>query len=217
MLHLQLPLEKSTRIQVLCLGAHADDIEIGCGGTILRLASEYARLAVHWVVCAGHGERGVEALASAERFLADVSEKQVQVEEFRDGYFPYVGAAIKDYFESLKEQVRPDVIFTHYRGDAHQDHRLLCELTWNTFRNHFILEYEVPKYDGDLGAPNLFVHLPRETAGRKVNLTLAGFPSQRGRDWFTEDALRALLRLRGVESKAEDGYAEAFYARKIAL
>ncbi len=204
-------------LRVLCLGAHSDDIEIGCGGTILTLAGRYPSLHVKWCVLGAGQARGEEAIASANAFLAQVAEKEVVIEEFRDGFFPYLGSEIKEYFEALKSSYDPHLIFTHCRSDAHQDHRLVCELTWNTYRNHLILEYEIPKYDGDLGTPNLFVHLDSNTAKRKVESTLNAFGSQRRKDWFTEDTLLALLRLRGIESRAPERYAEAFYCRKIVL
>ena len=197
---------------VLCVGAHADDIEIGCGGTILRLLAERRRVTVHWVVLSGDVTREREARRSAAKFLRGAAAQTVRVERFRDGFLPYEGAAVKDVFESLKP-LAPDLIFTHCRDDRHQDHRLVWELTWNTFRDHSILEYEVPKYDGDLGQPNLFVPLPDGVRRRKVRLLMAGFPSQRRKRWFTASTFDALMRLRGVESAR--GYAEAFYARKL--
>ena len=206
-----------SRLGVLVLGAHADDIEIGCGGTILRLARAYPELEAHWVVLSASSDRAGEARASAESFLEDVAESQVVVMDFQDGYFPYAGGAVKDFFEDLKGKVAPDLILTHQRYDLHQDHRLVCELTWNTFRNHFILEYEIPKYDGDLGAPNFFVHLDQETCDRKIATIMAHFATQLDRRWFTDDLFRSLLRLRGMESNAPNGTAEAFYCRKIAV
>jgi len=204
-------------LNVLCLGAHSDDIEIGCGGTILTLAQAYPRMRVHWVVFTAQGKRRQEALDSANDFLANVREKQILLESFRDGFLPYTGAQVKDYFETLKKQVFPDVIFTHSRHDLHQDHRLLCDLAWNTWRNHLILEYEIPKYDGDLGTPNLFVPLTESAAKQKTSLLLKHFGTQRSKDWFTEDTFLSLMRLRGMESKAPEKYAEAFYCRKMLL
>jgi LmbE family N-acetylglucosaminyl deacetylase len=204
-------------LQILCLGAHSDDIEIGCGGTILRLLSEQRDTQVHWVVLGSSGERDAEAVASAEQFLLNAGKRNVVVEHFKNGFFPYVGAEIKAYLEALKSSVAPDVVFTHYRGDLHQDHRLVSELTWNTWRNHLILEYEILKYDGDLGTPNLFVHLDEATCQRKIAVIMECFKSQRDKDWFTPDAFRSLARLRGVESKAPGQHAEAFYCRKVVL
>jgi LmbE family N-acetylglucosaminyl deacetylase len=202
---------------ILCLGAHSDDIEIGCGGTILRLLQETPDLCFTWIVFGAGGRRAEEARASASTFLEAVREKRIVVLNFRDGFFPYTGADIKDYFEQLKQEVSPDLIFTHYRHDLHQDHRLICDLTWNTFRDHLILEYEIPKYDGDAGSPNFFVHLDQEICQRKVNAILEHFRTQENKDWFTEETFHALLRLRGIESKAPEKYAEAFYGRKLVL
>jgi LmbE family N-acetylglucosaminyl deacetylase len=204
-------------LQVLCLGAHADDIEIGCGGTVLDLLAKRPDTQVHWVVLSACGVREREATASAERFLAGAREKDVVLREFRDGYFPYSGNDIKDFFEGLKSEVSPDLVLTHYRHDLHQDHRMVSELTWNTFRDHLILEYEVPKYDGDLGVPNLFAPLDSTICDEKIAAILDGFSSQRGHYWFTDETFRALLRLRGVEARSETGYAEAFFARKVVL
>lgn len=217
MLSLRLGLSARKRVEVLCIGAHADDIEIGCGATVLGLLAEYPHAVVHWVVLSSEGERGREARRSAARFLGHAARSNVVVKEFRNGYFPFMGAEVKDFFESMKHAISPDVVFTHYRDDRHQDHRVVSDLTWNTFRDHLVLEYEVPKYDGDMGAPNLFVPADRRIAGRKVRLILSSFPSQRDRHWFTEDVFLGLMRLRGVECASPTGYAEAFYARKTVL
>jgi LmbE family N-acetylglucosaminyl deacetylase len=205
----------STPKKILALGAHADDIEIGSGGTVLRLLETNPASEVYWVVLGASGRRRTEAIESADRFLAHARRKEVVVKDFRDGYFPYVGAPIKDFFEELKRQFAPDLILTHYRGDLHQDHRLVSELTWNTFRDHLILEYEIPKYDGDVGAPNFFVHLEAALCKRKVDLILQSFASQRTKAWFSEDTFYAMLRLRGLESNAPQKYAEAFCCRKL--
>jgi LmbE family N-acetylglucosaminyl deacetylase len=202
---------------VLALGAHADDLEIGCGGTVLRLVAAGAVAEVWWVVLSGDEVRAEEAEASAHAFLDGVPRPNVVLRRFRDGFFPYQGGEVKDFFEQLKLEFQPDLIFTHRRDDLHQDHRLLCELTWNTFRSHLILEYEVPKYDGDLRSPNLFVELSEETCRRKVDTLIRGFPSQAQREWFSEDVFWSLLRLRGFESSASSGYAEGFHCRKIVL
>ncbi len=201
--------------RVLCLGAHADDIEIGCGGTMLRLAESLPNIEVLWVVFSTGKQRRREALESARHFLAKVSRKTVLVKTFRASFFPYEGKSIKEFFETLKKRCNPDVVFTHYRHDLHQDHRTICELTWNTFRDHFILEYEIPKYDGDLGTPNFFVHLDESLARTKTKLLLECFKTQRNKHWFTEDTFFGLLRLRGIESNAPEKYAEAFYCRKL--
>jgi LmbE family N-acetylglucosaminyl deacetylase len=202
---------------VLCIGAHCDDIEIGCGGTVLRLLETNPALEVHWVVLCSNELRRKEAREGARRFLGAGAEKRVQLQGFRDGFLPYQGGEVKDFFEGLKGQLRPDLILTHFRSDLHQDHRLVSDLTWNTFRDHLILEFEIPKYDGDLGAPNFFVPLSEALVARKVEHVLGAFPSQHGRRWFSADTFRALMRLRGVECNAPDDYAEAFYARKLVL
>jgi len=204
-------------LRVLCLGAHCDDIEIGCGGTVLRLVEAFPSAAVHWVVLSSNGERREEALRSAAGFLDGVRRREIAVEAFRESYFPWIGADIKDYFEGLKGRVGPDLILTHHRDDRHQDHRVVCDLTWNTFRDHLILEYEIPKYDGDLGSPNLYVPLSRATARRKVGLLLEHFPSQRARRWFDEDTFLGLMRLRGMEANAPERFAEGFYGRKVVV
>lgn len=215
MINLVFDKPKESSFTVLCLGAHSDDIEIGCGGAILRLVGEYPQLNVFWFVFGANGIRVTEAQKSAGLFLSDVQNKQIVIKNFRDGYFPYIGAEIKDQFEELKDQVSPDLIFTHYRRDLHQDHRLIEELTWNTFRNHVILEYEIPKYDGDLGSPNFYVTFGEEIASKKVKYLNQSFATQRSKYWFADDTFLALMRLRGVESRSEGTYAEAFYAYKI--
>ncbi len=203
--------------RVLCLGAHSDDIEIGCGGTLMRLAEECPDLGVYWVVFGAREQRALEARQSADVLAAPFSERHVEVKGFRDSFFPYVGGEIKEYFEQLKGAFSPDLILTHCRHDLHQDHRLICELTWNTFRDHLILEYEIPKYDGDLGSPNFFVHLSEDVCRRKARHIVDQFATQRGQHWFTEDVFLATLRLRGVESNSPSGYAEAFYCRKATV
>jgi LmbE family N-acetylglucosaminyl deacetylase len=200
---------------VLCLGAHADDIEIGCGGTLLTLLEAAPALSVTWVVFSAEGPRADEARRGAASFLAATSGRHVMIRAFRDGFFPYTGAQIKEAFEELKATISPDLVFTHYRHDLHQDHRLVAELTWNTFRDHLVLEYEVPKYDGDLGSPNLFVPLSHSLCRRKLDTILSTFKTQEGKHWFSEELFRALLRLRGMECRAPSGYAEAFHARKL--
>lgn len=202
---------------LLALGAHSDDIEIGCGGTILTLLRRYPRLRVWWVVLGASGRRAAEAESSARDFLRGAAAGRVIVKGFRDGFLPYSGVEVKEFFEDLKRWVAPDLILTHQLHDRHQDHRLICDLTWNTFRDHLILEYEVPKYDGDMGAPNTFVHLDRRTAARKTALLMKHFGSQRSKHWFDQETFLGLMRLRGVESGAPGLYAEAFYARKTVL
>lgn len=217
MLRLNLQKNRHESLKVLFLGAHSDDIEIGCGGTLLRLAGEYPELSVTWVVFSAMGDRAMEAKKSAEEFLKDVRDKQIILKEYKDGYFPSNAADIKDVFEDLKKNLSPDVIFTHYRNDLHQDHRQLNELTWNTWRDHTILEYEIPKYDGDLGNPNFFVTLDEELCKRKTDLLMRHFQTQANKHWFSPETFSALMRLRGVECKSAGGYAEAFYGRKISF
>ncbi len=204
-------------LRLLCLGAHADDIEIGCGGTVLRLLSEVAQASIRWVVFSASETRQAEARHSAETFLQNSYKHRVDVLGFPDSRFPYCGADIKDAFETLKRECEPSLIFTHWRGDAHQDHRVIGELTHNTFRDHLILEYEIPKYDGDLGNPNFYVPLTRHLASRKAEAILANYPSQRIRKWFTDETFMALARLRGIACNAPDGFAEAFYSSKLVV
>jgi LmbE family N-acetylglucosaminyl deacetylase len=212
---MRLHVSPDSTYKVLCLGAHSDDIEIGCGGSILRLTAANRNLLIYWVVFSANEPRSQEAMASANLFLAQAAEKKIAVNTFRDGFFPFVGAQIKDYFEHLKQQFTPDMIFTHYRNDLHQDHRLISDLTWNTFRNHLILEYEIPKYDGDLGTPNFFIHLDEDVSRQKVRYLLDSFQTQRGKHWFTEDTFMSILRIRGIEAGGPARYAEAFYSRKM--
>jgi LmbE family N-acetylglucosaminyl deacetylase len=207
--------QADSTFKVLCLGAHSDDIEIGCGGTILRWLQENPSAEIYWVVLGASGDRRAEAVQSANKFLAKARQKEIVVKEFRDGYFPYVGVEIKDFFEELKRKFAPDVILTHYREDLHQDHRLVSQLTWNTFRNHLILEYEIVKYDGDLGVPNVFVKLTESVVQLKIQTILECFESQKSKNWFTADAFSSILRLRGIEAGTDEKYAEAFYGRKI--
>jgi LmbE family N-acetylglucosaminyl deacetylase len=215
MLALNLP-AKAKPLKILCLGAHSDDIEIGCGGTILRLLSDRKDVEIFWVVFGASNQREQEARDSAALFLGHAKHKQVIVKKFRDGFFPFEGAKIKEHFEELKA-TKPNIIFTHQRKDAHQDHRLLAELTWNTFRNHLILEYEIPKYDGDLGQPNFFVPLERNIYEQKVEYLMRAFATQRSKQWFDRDTFLGLMRLRGMECVSDSGHAEAFYCRKVAL
>lgn len=202
--------------RVLAVGAHADDIEIGCGATLLALQRAY-ELDVTWVVLAADGVREEEAHASASAFLAGAASRTIVCHRFRDGYFPYVGGAVKDVFEELKRELDPQVVLTHTREDLHQDHRLVCELTWNTWRDHLILEYEVPKYDGDPGAPNVFVPVSEELAHEKIRLVLESFSSQRGRHWFDDELFLGFMRVRGMEARSPSRYAEAFTCRKLSL
>jgi LmbE family N-acetylglucosaminyl deacetylase len=211
MVRFQFPVAERTTT-VLCVGAHSDDIEIGCGGTILRILAERP-VVVHWNVLSCTGPRKDEAMLSADSFLADAVESHVALYEFEDAFFPYMGEKIKRVFEQLKRELSPDLIFTHARHDLHQDHRVVNELTWNTFRDHQIFEYEIPKYDGDLGMPNLFVGLDPTVADRKIYHIMKHFGSQRSKRWFDEETFRGILRLRGIEAGTR--YAEGFYCRKM--
>lgn len=202
---------------VLCLGAHADDIEIGCGGTVVRLIEENPALEVNWVVLSAAGERASEARSSAALLLGAAGHADVRVAEFRETYFPYLGHEVKDYVAGLGSQLTPDLVLTHWREDLHQDHRLVSELTWNTFRNHLILEYEIPKWDGDMGRPSVFMPLEHSVCERKVEHLLHAFPSQKEKDWFAAETFWGLLRLRGMEARSPSGYAEAFHCRKLVL
>jgi LmbE family N-acetylglucosaminyl deacetylase len=204
-------------LRILCLGAHSDDIEIGCGGTVLRLLAERAGTSVHWVVFSAPGPREQEARSSAAAFLSQAAASTIWVRSFRESYFPAAWSEIKDFFEEIRASVDPDLVLCHRREDLHQDHRVIAELTWNTFRNHLLLEYEIPKYEGDLGTPNLFVPLSRQHAERKVELLLQHFVSQAGRIWFRPDTFHGLMSVRGVECHAPEGRAEAFHARKIVV
>jgi LmbE family N-acetylglucosaminyl deacetylase len=207
------PLER-----VLAIGCHSDDIEIGCGGTLLALLARNPEVEVTWLVLSAEGERADEARESAAAFLSGAKQApRVILESFRDSFFPYTGGDVKEAFERLKPEVSPQLVLTHASSDLHQDHRLVSELTWNTFRNHLILEFEIPKYDGDLGSPNVFVPLEGSVVDRKIELLLERFGSQRSRHWFTDDVFRGLMRIRGMEANSPTGYAEAFRCRKLQL
>jgi LmbE family N-acetylglucosaminyl deacetylase len=212
---MKITFDKGAPKSILCLGAHCDDIEIGCGGSILKFCREQKYLNVHWVVFSSDDRREKEALRSAGVFLKGIRRKQVEIHQFRNSFFPYQGVEIKEHFEKLKLEISPDLIFTHYRNDLHQDHRLISELTWNTFRDHLILEYEIPKYDGDMGSPNFFVDLCEEICATKIKNIINIFKSQKDKRWFTKDTFFSLLRIRGIESNAFGKYAEGFYCRKL--
>ena len=217
MVTLQLEEKTSKGLKVLCLGAHSDDIEIGCGGTILKLIQQYPDAEFYWVVFGAAGVREHEALSSANVFLKQASRKKIITKAFRDGFFPSNTTAIKEFFEEIKREFSPTLVLTHYRDDRHQDHRVISDLTWNTFRDHLIWEYEIIKYDGDLGSPNLFVKLDDELCKRKIQYLMDGFATQRSKHWFTEDTFFSMLRIRGIESAGAGRYAEGFYSRKIIL
>jgi LmbE family N-acetylglucosaminyl deacetylase len=217
MIQLHLNAGTGDALNVLCLGCHSDDIEIGCGGTILKLAEQHPACVFHWVVFSATGVRESEAQRGSEKFAGSARLRGPLLKKFSDSFMPFQGAEVKAVFEELKRSVSPDLIFTHNRKDAHQDHRLIAELTWNTFRDHLILEYEVPKYDGDLGQPSVFVPLTTETCQQKVRNLMDVFQSQHGKHWFQESTFLSLMRLRGMECNASSGYAEAFYCRKMVL
>ncbi len=214
MLPLTLPRTPGRPLRILCLGAHSDDIEIGCGGTLLHLLST-RRVTIDWVVFSAPGRRAAEAKRGARRLLRDAVESRIVLHEYRDGFFPAEWPRLKESFETLRGEVEPDLIFTHCRDDRHQDHRTLSDLTWNTFRDHQILEYEVPKWDGDLGRPSVYVPLTPSLVRRKISVLMSVFASQRSKRWFTEETFRGILRLRGVECGAE--WAEAFHGRKVVV
>ncbi|MCB0589443.1 MAG: PIG-L family deacetylase [Phaeodactylibacter sp.] len=217
MIRLQFETGGRKGLDILCLGAHCDDIEIGCGGALLKLIREYPVRHVKWVVFTSNEQRKEEALHSADEFLQGVESRDVRVLDYRDAFLPFYAREIKEYFEAVQKEFTPNLVFTHYREDRHQDHRLLSELAWNTFRNHLILEYEIPKYDGDLGMPNCFVQLTEEQAHRKAEILLNCFASQKKKHWFDKETFLALLRIRGMESASPTRYAEAFHLRKMVL
>jgi len=216
---LRLSFEKTGRgpYRILSLGAHSDDIEIGCGGTVLELLRTHRNLEFHWVVFSSEPEREREARRSAEFFLKSAARKDVSILNFRNSFFPFQGVEIKEFFEGLKNKCSPDLILTHSRDDLHQDHRIINQLTWNTWRNHLILEYEIPKYDGDLGAPNFFVPFDRKICDRKIKYLMTCFKTQRDKQWFTKDTFQGLMRIRGIEANSPGRFAEAFYSRKLIL
>ena len=213
-----LPIQLQEVRSILCLGAHADDLEIGCGGTLLKmLAARPGQIDVHWVVLSAEGQRADEAAAAAERILKDAATRNIVLKDFRDTFFPYEGGKIKEFFGELAGRVAPDVIFTHRGEDRHQDHRLVWELTWNHFRDHLVLEYELPKYEGDLGQPNLYVPLDEPIARRKVHALTECFPSQHAKHWFSADTFWSLMCLRGLECNAPSKLAEGLTSRKMVM
>jgi LmbE family N-acetylglucosaminyl deacetylase len=216
MIPLQLPSSRERRT-VLCLGAHSDDIEIGAGGTLLQWLSAGAKLNVVWCVLSARGEREEEARRSAAAFLQGAASTHIELMPFEDGFFPAETEKIKSWFEALKHRVQPDLILTHRSDDAHQDHREMSRHTWSTFRDHLVLEYEIPKWDGDLGQPNVYVPLAADSLERKIDLLVKHFATQRSKDWFDRDTFRGLARLRGMECRAPERFAEAFFAKKIVL
>lgn len=217
MLGLKLDFRVAKSPEILFIGAHCDDIEIGCGATAIQLCALYPKARVHWVVLSSEGSRAKEARAGAKAILRDAGDARVEVHRFRGAYFPAQYVELKNFFRRLQARTAPDLIFTHFRSDLHQDHRSVSELTWNTFRNHCILEYEIPKFDGDIGAPSVFVPASKALVARKVSLLMTTFKSQLTKQWFTPDTFRGVMRLRGIECDASSGYAEAFYGRKLVL
>jgi LmbE family N-acetylglucosaminyl deacetylase len=215
-LSLTLPALPDRPLRVLCLGAHCDDIEIGCGATLMRLALERP-VEVDCVTFCAPPERAAESRAALTQMLQAAQACRLRFESLPDGYLPAHWAEAKRLMESLKSLPVPDLVLTHERDDLHQDHRVVSELTWNTFRDHLILEYEVPKYDGGLRQPQVYLPIPQATAQRKAQLLVACHASQRPKHWFSADAFLALMRLRGLECRAPEGYAEAFHARKLTL
>jgi LmbE family N-acetylglucosaminyl deacetylase len=216
MMHLNFSVKPGARLKILCIGAHSDDIEIGCGGTILRLVEEYPDCEFHWAVFNAIGIRETEARRGAQLFAGARLDSPL-LKTFQDGFMPYIGGEVKAAFESDLKHLSPDLIFTHSGDDAHQDHQLISQLTWNTFRDHFILEYEIPKYDGDLGRPSVLVPLDRKFCESKVEFLMDAFKSQQSKHWFQPETFFSLMRLRGMECAAPSGYAEAFYCRKLVL
>jgi LmbE family N-acetylglucosaminyl deacetylase len=215
MLSFALALAHTRPLRVLCIGAHSDDIEIGCAGALLTWLRASRPVHMTWVVLSAAGARATEARRSAHALLRGAGSLDVRLGEFRDGYFPAQYEDIKLYFEALKLRVTPDLILTHRLEDRHQDHRMAGELTWNTWRDTLILEYEIPKYEGDLGQPNLFVPLSAPVARRKATHLMRHFGTQRSRTWFSQDTFLSLARLRGIEGRAPSGFAEAFHVRKM--
>lgn len=209
----QLPSDRALRL--LCIGAHSDDLEIGCGGTIATWLETWGSVDVTWVVLSATGDRAGEAHRSARALLRRAASVRLELGQFRDGFLPAQYVDVKQHFEVLKQQVDPDVILTHCLGDRHQDHRLAAELTWNTWRDHLIYEYEIPKYEGDLAQPNVYVPLTARAAKRKTSHLERHFSSQRGRTWFRAENFAALMRLRGLECRSQSGFAEAFHGRKL--
>lgn len=202
---------------ILLIGAHCDDIEIGCGGAVLHLVDKFPEAHFEWVVFSSSPTRAQEAEASVEKLLLNAGSKNIRIQNFRNSYFPYIAAQIKDHFETLKKTIRPDLIFSHHLDDRHQDHRTLAELTWNTFRDHLIFEYEIPKYDGELRSPNLFIPVTQINANKKISVLMECFVTEATKPWFTPETFTAMLRLRGIESNSPTGLAEGFYCRKISL
>ena len=217
MMPLRFGVENEQPATFLFLGAHCDDIEIGCGATITRLVEEHPDAEFRWIVFSSDERRATETRRAAEMLLARAKESKVTIATFRNAFFPFIGIELKEFFEELKRSIAPDVIFTHYREDRHQDHRTLSDLTWSTFRSHLIIEYEIPKYDGDLGQPNLFVPVTEAMMQCKIETLMDCYATQADQQWFTPDTFSGLMRIRGIECNSPTGYAEAFHARKMII
>ena len=215
MLPLTFGTEIRSALEVLCIGAHCDDIEIGCGGTVLAIQRRYARCKVHFLVLTSTPARRAEATAAAKALVKRSARGQVRICEMPDGLLPAHFVAVKAEFERMKKMVNPDLVLTHHALDRHQDHSLISHVTWQTFRDHLIWEYEIPKFDGDLVTPNMYVPLPSALAARKIALVMRTFSSQLSKPWFKAENLEATMRLRGLESRSRSGYAEAFHCRKL--
>lgn len=214
MLPLRLVPANGAPLTVLAVGAHSDDVEIGSGGTLLTLAAALPEVRAHVVVLSATPTRAGEAQAGARRFLPG-GRVDVEVHDLPDGRYPGHWAGLKDRLEELARRVRPDLILAPRLDDAHQDHRTVARLVRTVWRDHLVLGYEIPKYDGDLPRPNLYVPLTAEVLQEKLRLLRTCFPSQADRDWFDDEVFRGLARLRGVESRCR--YAEGFEVTKLVL
>lgn len=201
-------------LHVVALGAHPDDIEIGCGGSLLRLAESVPDLTAEFVVASGEPSRVEEARHAAELFLpgCDVG---VRAGDLPDGQFPAYWGDAKRLLEETARGRRADIVLAPCRGDAHQDHRTLAEIVPTVWRDHLVLSYEIPKWDGDLGRPSLYVPLSQELMREKVRRLHKAFPSQASREWFDDEVFLGLARLRGMECRSR--YAEAFTTAKATL
>jgi LmbE family N-acetylglucosaminyl deacetylase len=215
MLALTLAPPSARQLDILCIGAHCDDIEIGCGGTILSLQRQYPRCKIHWLVLTSVPTRRQEAMTAVRKFIRPSARGEVRIGTLPDGYLPAHFSEVKTQFEDLKRAIHPDLILTHHELDRHQDHSLISQITWQTFRDHMIWEYEIPKYDGDLLTPNMYVPLVSAVAARKVAMIVRTFSSQETKSWFSAENLLAAMRIRGLESRSPSGFAEAFHCRKL--
>ena len=215
MLGLTLATSSNSALEILCIGAHCDDIEIGCGGTVIVLQQRYPRCKLHLLVLTSTASRRQEAEAAAKALIKVSARGEMRICEFQDGLLPAHLSEVKAEFERMKKAIAPGLVLTHHGLDRHQDHRLVSDITWQTFRDHMIWEYEIPKFDGDLVTPNMYVPLSSALAQRKINLIMRAFSSQHAKPWFKAENLEAMMRLRGLESRAASGYAEGFHCRKL--